>query len=154
VLLEAILRTGGEHTILVPFDDLGLHGQVLRDTMAADWLILLDARHPDSLHALDRADFDASKSFRASNFPTLTPARSSVCSEFGSRLPRALRSGPASVHGRVKSLQSMAADPDKSGPARPLSVPVSAGPVLTLVVADGERKSIVVEHGGDLETTA
>lgn len=58
VLLEVVLRTRDEHTVLVPFDDLGLHGQVLRDTITAGWLVLLDAGDTDSLHALDRADFD------------------------------------------------------------------------------------------------
>lgn len=64
VLLEAVLRTRDEYTILVSFDNLGLHGQVLRDTIRVDWVILLDADDPDAVHALARADFDALEAAR------------------------------------------------------------------------------------------
>ncbi|MGH8888048.1 MAG: hypothetical protein ACRDYX_23425 [Egibacteraceae bacterium] len=45
------------------------HGQVLRDTNTADWLILLDAGDPDSLHALDCAEFDALEAARHIELP-------------------------------------------------------------------------------------
>jgi hypothetical protein len=89
VLLEAILRTGGEHTILVPFDNLELHKNTLRDTITADWLILLDACDPDSLHALDRADFDGLQAAGHIELATLTPPDPAFARDFSSRLPQA-----------------------------------------------------------------
>ena len=52
------------HRVVLPFDDIQLHGPVLRDAIGVDFVVIMDADDPQAQHALDHLRLDSLEACR------------------------------------------------------------------------------------------